>query len=106
RGVPDQGLLADRRGARPQRRRAHEALPRRHRPRQQTDGDMTFAGRQAIVTGAGSGIGAALCRALAAVGAEVLCTDLDEAAAAHTAERLGARSARLDVTDAAAVQAC
>ncbi len=68
-----------------------------------------FAGRQAIVTGAGSGIGAALCRALVAAGADVLCTDIDEASAARTAERLTgpgtARSARLDVTDAAAVQA-
>lgn len=65
---------------------------------------MTFAGKQAIVTGAGSGIGAALCRALTAAGAEVLCTDIDEAAAARTATEVGARSARLDVTDPAAVQ--
>jgi NAD(P)-dependent dehydrogenase (short-subunit alcohol dehydrogenase family) len=66
---------------------------------------MVFAGKQAIVTGAGSGIGAALCRALVAAGAEVTCTDVDGAAAARTAEPLGARSAPLDVTDAAAVQA-
>ncbi|MCA4724792.1 SDR family NAD(P)-dependent oxidoreductase [Mycolicibacterium fortuitum] len=66
---------------------------------------MTFAGKQAIVTGGGSGIGAALCRALSSAGAEVLCTDIDEAAAALTAAPLGARSARLDVTDAVAVQA-
>ncbi|CDP89728.1 MULTISPECIES: SDR family NAD(P)-dependent oxidoreductase [Mycolicibacterium] len=65
----------------------------------------SLAGKQAIVTGAGSGIGAALCRALSGAGAEVLCTDIDEAAAAHTAAALPARSARLDVTDAAAVQA-
>jgi NAD(P)-dependent dehydrogenase (short-subunit alcohol dehydrogenase family) len=66
-----------------------------------------LAGKTAIVTGAGSGIGAALCRALAAAGAEVLCTDIDLAAAAGTADALGprARSARLDVTDAGAVQA-
>jgi NAD(P)-dependent dehydrogenase (short-subunit alcohol dehydrogenase family) len=64
-------------------------------------------GKQAIVTGAGSGIGAALCRALAAAGAEVLCTDIDFAAAAATADALGprARPTRLDVTDADAVQA-
>ena len=69
---------------------------------------MTFSwqGKQAIVTGAGSGIGAALCRALAAAGADVVCTDVDGDAAARTAEPLGARSAHLDVTDAAAVQAC
>ncbi|OFB42190.1 short-chain dehydrogenase [Mycolicibacterium sp. (ex Dasyatis americana)] len=64
----------------------------------------SVAGKQAIVTGAGSGIGAALCRALVGAGAEVLCTDVDEAAAARIAAALGARSARLDVTDAAAVQ--
>ncbi|EKF22595.1 short chain dehydrogenase family protein [Mycolicibacterium hassiacum DSM 44199] len=66
---------------------------------------MSFAGKQAIVTGAGSGIGAALCRALTAAGAEVLCTDIDAAAAERTAAALGARWARLDVTDADAVQA-
>ncbi|MFV8050092.1 SDR family NAD(P)-dependent oxidoreductase [Mycobacterium sp. 48b] len=65
----------------------------------------SLAGKQALVTGAGSGIGAALCRALVAAGAEVLCTDIDEDSAARTAAPLGARSARLDVTDAAAVQA-
>ena len=69
---------------------------------------MSFAGKQAIVTGAGSGIGAALCRALVAAGADVLCTDIDGEAAARTSDSLtgpgAARSARLDVTDAAAVQ--
>lgn len=65
---------------------------------------MTFAGKQAVVTGAGSGIGAALCRALAGAGAEVLCTDIDADAAEKTARELGARWAPLDVTDAAAVQ--
>ncbi|EFC84434.1 SDR family oxidoreductase [Parafrankia sp. EUN1f] len=64
-----------------------------------------LAGTTALVTGGGSGIGAALCRALAGAGATVICTDLDEAAAARTAGDLpGARSARLDVTDAAAVE--
>ncbi len=42
---------------------------------------MSFAGKQAIVTGAGSGIGAALCRALASAGADVVCTDVDGDAA-------------------------
>ncbi|KUH86286.1 MULTISPECIES: SDR family oxidoreductase [unclassified Mycobacterium] len=68
---------------------------------------MTFAGKTALVTGAGSGIGAALCRALTAAGADVVCTDIDGDAAERTAAVLGsrARAARLDVTDAGAVQA-
>ncbi len=66
---------------------------------------MSFAGKQAIVTGAGSGIGAALCRALVSAGADVVCTDIDGDAAERTAAALDARSAGLDVTDAAAVQA-
>jgi len=67
---------------------------------------MNFAGRQAIVTGAGSGIGAALCRALVGAGATVVCNDIDADAADRTAAALGANAtaARLDVTDAAAVQ--
>jgi len=68
---------------------------------------MSFTGKTAIVTGAGSGIGAALCRALTSAGAEVLVTDVDADAAERTAAALGrnARAARLDVTDADAVQA-
>jgi NAD(P)-dependent dehydrogenase (short-subunit alcohol dehydrogenase family) len=66
---------------------------------------VSFAGKQAIVTGAGSGIGAALCRALVSAGADVVCTDIDGDAAERTAAALDARSAGLDVTDAAAVQA-
>jgi NAD(P)-dependent dehydrogenase (short-subunit alcohol dehydrogenase family) len=70
---------------------------------------MIFTGKQAIVTGAGSGIGAALCRALVAAGADVVCTDVDGAAAARTAAALTgpgtATAAALDVTDPAAVTA-
>ncbi|MGE2730112.1 SDR family NAD(P)-dependent oxidoreductase [Mycolicibacterium vaccae] len=68
---------------------------------------MNVDGRHALVTGAGSGIGAALCRALDAAGAHVVCTDIDPTAARRTAAALSdrARSAQLDVTDAAAVQA-
>ncbi|MGE5696811.1 MAG: SDR family NAD(P)-dependent oxidoreductase [Candidatus Sericytochromatia bacterium] len=70
---------------------------------------MEFNGKQAIVTGAGSGIGAALARALVAAGADVLCTDVDPDAAERTATDAAgpgtATAARVDVTDAAAVQA-
>jgi NAD(P)-dependent dehydrogenase (short-subunit alcohol dehydrogenase family) len=65
--------------------------------------------RHAIVTGGGSGIGAALCRALVAAGDHVVVADLDEAAAQRTVVSVrgsgSARALRLDVTDAAAVQA-
>ncbi|UXA16925.1 SDR family oxidoreductase [Mycobacterium sp. SMC-4] len=68
---------------------------------------MNVEGRHALVTGAGSGIGAALCRALDAAGAHVVCTDIDAVAAEGTIAGLSdrARAAQLDVTDAAAVQA-
>jgi NAD(P)-dependent dehydrogenase (short-subunit alcohol dehydrogenase family) len=67
-----------------------------------------FAGQHAIVTGGASGIGAALCRALAAAGATVVVGDVDlpgaEAVAASCPDGL-ATARHLDVTDAAAVQA-
>jgi NAD(P)-dependent dehydrogenase (short-subunit alcohol dehydrogenase family) len=73
------------------------------------DVDAHFGGRTAIVTGGGSGIGAALTRALVAAGANVVCADLDEVAASRTAASATgpglARAVALDVTDAAAVQA-
>jgi 3-oxoacyl-[acyl-carrier protein] reductase len=58
-------------------------------------------GRVAIVTGAGSGIGAATAARLAAEGAAVVCADIDGAAADRTAAELGgsASAARLDVAD-------
>lgn len=62
----------------------------------------------AIVTGAGSGIGAALSRALVARGDTVLLADVDQAAARQVCASTGSDRARpvsLDVRDAAAVAA-
>jgi len=65
----------------------------------------SLAGRTALVTGGGSGIGAALTKALAGAGAIVFCTDVDVTAAQVTASALpNTVAAYLDVTDAAAVQ--
>jgi NAD(P)-dependent dehydrogenase (short-subunit alcohol dehydrogenase family) len=66
-----------------------------------------FAGRSAIVTGGGSGVGAALVRRLVAEGAHVVVGDLDPAAAERTASAAegpgSARARALDVRDAEAV---
>jgi len=60
----------------------------------------------AIVTGGGQGIGRAIAGKLAAEGATVVVTDMDEASAKETADALpGAIAIRADVTDRQGVQA-
>ncbi|MCA6121427.1 SDR family oxidoreductase [Bradyrhizobium sp. WSM 1704] len=62
-------------------------------------------GRRAFVTGGAQGIGAAIARGFADAGAQVMIADLDVAAGARLAERIGATAIKLDVCDAAAVRA-
>ena len=66
-----------------------------------------WSGKSVIVTGAASGIGLALSRALARRGAKVWLSDINEAAVREVASRIGgdARAATLDVTDADAFKA-
>lgn len=66
-----------------------------------------FAGGVAVITGAGSGIGAALARHAAALGMKVALADIDAAAIAALAAELGpdAIAVPTDVRDAAAVLA-
>jgi rhamnulose-1-phosphate aldolase/alcohol dehydrogenase len=66
-------------------------LARRPKPR-------PLATRVALVTGAGSGIGRAIARRLAADGACVVVADRDEPAARKVAEELGSRDVAMDVT--------
>ena len=62
---------------------------------------MNVSGRTALVTGAGSGIGAAVARRLAAAGAHVILADLSLDAVEALARKLGpeARALQLDVRD-------
>lgn len=68
-------------------------------------GRRSMAGNVALVTGAGSGIGAALADELARRGARVIAADIDGSRAERTAARIGGRAVRLDVTDADAFRA-
>ena len=67
-----------------------------------------FSGKSAVVTGGASGIGRAVCEALAAEGAVVTVADLDGSGAEAVAQGIRVRGGRaegrpLDVRDAAAV---
>ena len=65
-----------------------------------------LAGKRALITAAGQGIGRASAEAFAREGASVIATDINDAALADLSETVSAVEARhLDVTDAAAVSA-
>jgi NAD(P)-dependent dehydrogenase (short-subunit alcohol dehydrogenase family) len=69
-----------------------------------SSGPREFEGRVALVTGGGSGIGAATARLLARQGASVVLADIDDAAARRVAAELAEQGAtasavRLDVAD-------
>ncbi len=65
---------------------------------------MNVAGHAAIVTGGGSGMGAATGRALAATGAKVALLDVNREAAEAVAEEIGGLALACDVRDAAAAE--
>ncbi|WP_051741829.1 MULTISPECIES: 3-oxoacyl-ACP reductase [Kitasatospora] len=83
--------------------------PRPHHPHESGEDDgrvcRRLVGRTAVITGAGSGIGLASARRLAAEGARVVCADIDEAAGKAAAEAVGGLFVHTDVTDPAMVEA-
>ena len=68
--------------------------------------DQEFTGKVALVTGAASGIGAAIARRLAAAGGKVAVADFNMDGAKAVAKEIGAnaRAYKIDVADAAAVE--
>ncbi|MBC7284159.1 SDR family NAD(P)-dependent oxidoreductase [Hoeflea sp.] len=66
---------------------------------------MEVKGKAAIVTGGGSGLGAATARALADAGAKVSLLDVNLAQAEKVAEEIGGLAIACDVSDAKAAEA-
>jgi NAD(P)-dependent dehydrogenase (short-subunit alcohol dehydrogenase family) len=64
-----------------------------------------LAGKVAVVTGAGSGIGLATARRFAVEGAKVVCADIDDEAGAKAATEIGGRYVKVDVTSEPQVRA-
>ncbi|WP_394178415.1 SDR family NAD(P)-dependent oxidoreductase [Yoonia maritima] len=66
---------------------------------------MTFADTCVVVTGAGSGLGAATAKRFARLGAKVACLDLSSDAANAIASEIDGKGYAVDVSDSAAVEA-
>jgi NAD(P)-dependent dehydrogenase (short-subunit alcohol dehydrogenase family) len=62
------------------------------------EGSGRLAGKVAVVTGAGSGIGLATVRRFTAEGANVVCADVDEASGEAAATEVGGKFIAVDVT--------
>ena len=66
---------------------------------------MQISGHAAIVTGGGSGLGEAVARELARLGAKVAVLDVNQAGAERVAQDIGGLALRCDITDSASVTA-
>src|SRR5947209_19269586 len=66
-------------------------------------GAMKLAGKVAVVTGSGSGIGETICRRLADEGARVGVLDLDGELARLTADLVGGTAVEADISDSSLV---
>lgn len=66
---------------------------------------MQIDGLSVIVTGGGSGLGEATARHFSKLGAKVIILDYDEARATTVAQEIGGVAVKVDVSDAAAVDA-
>jgi NAD(P)-dependent dehydrogenase (short-subunit alcohol dehydrogenase family) len=66
---------------------------------------MQINGLAAVVTGGGSGLGAATAAHLAALGCKVTCADINQSAAEAQAAAIGGIGVRCDVADAASAEA-
>jgi NAD(P)-dependent dehydrogenase (short-subunit alcohol dehydrogenase family) len=66
---------------------------------------MKMEGQAALVTGGGSGLGEAVARELARLGAKVAVLDVNADGAARVADAIGGLACRCDITDSASVTA-
>src|SRR6202167_2571115 len=67
-------------------------------------GSWRLAGKVAVVTGAGSGIGLATVRRFTAEGAKVVCADVDEVSGQAAAADVGGKFIAVDVTSEESVR--